>query len=108
MDAVDNPYTPNAGARPEILIGRDEQTQAFRTLLTRLRRGRTNQSMTITGLRGVGKTVLLNGFRTIAQEENGDSDRVRGGQARRGPVPPGAGIPAQGGTPPPVSPREMD
>lgn len=36
MDAVDNPYTPNAGARPEILIGRDEQTQAFRTLLTRL------------------------------------------------------------------------
>jgi hypothetical protein len=70
MDAVDNPYTPNAGARPEILIGRDEQTQAFRTLLTRLRRGRTNQSMIITGLRGVGKTVLLNSFRTIAQEEN--------------------------------------
>nr|WP_218853603.1 ATP-binding protein [Schumannella luteola] len=51
------------------MIGRDEQTQAFRTLLRRLRRGRTEQSMIITGLRGVGKTVLLNSFRTIAQEE---------------------------------------
>ncbi len=69
MDAVDNPYTPNAGARPEILIGRDEQTEAFRTLLKRLRRGRTEQSMIITGLRGVGKTVLLNSFRAIAQKE---------------------------------------
>jgi len=69
MDAIDNPYTPNAGARPEILIGRDEQTTAFSTLLHRLRRGRTEQSMIITGLRGVGKTVLLNSFRSIAQEE---------------------------------------
>ncbi|PPG65684.1 ATP-binding protein [Rathayibacter rathayi] len=70
MDAVDNPYTPNAGALPETLIGRDEQTRAFRTLLRRLRRGRTDQSMIITGLRGVGKTVLLNSFRSIALEEN--------------------------------------
>jgi len=69
MDAVDNPFTPNAGARPEILIGRDEQTEAFRTLLRRLRRGRTDQSMIITGLRGVGKTVLLNSFRSIALQE---------------------------------------
>ncbi|MCS5715704.1 ATP-binding protein [Herbiconiux sp. CPCC 205716] len=69
MDAIDNPYTPNAGARPEILIGRDEQTAAFTTLLHRLRRGRTEQSMIITGLRGVGKTVLLNSFRSIAQRE---------------------------------------
>ncbi|WP_258065597.1 ATP-binding protein [Rathayibacter tritici] len=70
MDAVDNPSTPNAGALPETLIGRDEQTTAFRTLLRRLRRGRTEQSMIITGLRGVGKTVLLNSFRSIALEEN--------------------------------------
>ncbi|MWV48269.1 AAA family ATPase [Rathayibacter sp. VKM Ac-2803] len=70
MDAIDNPYTPNAGARPEILIGRDEQTEAFRTLLGRLRRGRTEQSMIMTGLRGVGKTVLLNSFRSIALEEH--------------------------------------
>lgn len=68
MDAVDNPYTPNAGASPEILIGRDEQTTAFATLITRLSRGRTEQSMIITGLRGVGKTVLLNEFLSIAQK----------------------------------------
>ncbi|PPF65928.1 ATP-binding protein [Clavibacter michiganensis] len=70
MDALSNPYTPNAGAQPEILIGRDEQTSAFRNLLGRLRRGRTDQSMIITGLRGVGKTALLNSFRTIALEEH--------------------------------------
>lgn len=68
MDNVDNPYTPNAGASPEILIGRDDQTEAFQTLLTRLSRGRSEQSMIITGLRGVGKTVLLNRFMKIATE----------------------------------------
>nr|WP_228508190.1 ATP-binding protein [Herbiconiux sp. VKM Ac-1786] len=51
------------------MIGRDEQTIAFSTLLHRLRRGRTEQSMIVTGLRGVGKTVLLNRFRSIAQQE---------------------------------------
>lgn len=66
MDALDNPYTPNAGASPEALIGRDDQTAAFTTLLRRLARGRSEQSMIITGLRGVGKTVLLNEFVRIA------------------------------------------
>ncbi|MFC5502870.1 ATP-binding protein [Lysinimonas soli] len=70
MDAIDNPYTPNAGASPEALIGRDDQTTAFRTLLQRLDRGRAEQSMIITGLRGVGKTVLLNRFVRIATEAN--------------------------------------
>lgn len=67
MDSVRNPYTPNAGAPPEILVGRDDQTRSFRTLLERLSRGRTEQSMVITGLRGVGKTVLLGEFRDIAR-----------------------------------------
>lgn len=70
MEAVDNPYTPNAGASPEALIGRDDQTAAFTTLLQRLARGRSEQSMIITGLRGVGKTVLLNQFVQIANESN--------------------------------------
>ena len=68
MDNLNNPYTPNAGATPEALIGRDKQTEAFSTLLQRLIRGRTEQSMIVTGLRGVGKTVLLNRFSEIAQE----------------------------------------
>lgn len=67
MDNVNNPYTPNAGASPEVLIGRDGQTGDFSTLLQRLQRGRTEQSMIITGLRGVGKTVLLNRFAEIAE-----------------------------------------
>lgn len=69
MQNIDNPYTPNAGARPEILIGRDHQTESFETLLRRLQRGRSEQSMIITGLRGVGKTVLLTRFEEIARAQ---------------------------------------
>jgi hypothetical protein len=65
-----NPYTPNAGAEPEAVVGRDDQLEWFDLLLARLARGRTEQSMIITGLRGVGKTVLLGQFRSkaLAQE----------------------------------------
>ncbi len=68
--ALTNPYTPNAGAEPEAVVGRDDQLDSFDLLLARLARGRTEQSMIITGLRGVGKTVLLGQFRTkaLAQE----------------------------------------
>ncbi|WP_245991876.1 ATP-binding protein [Mycetocola lacteus] len=66
MDSVNNPYTPNAGARPEVVVGREEQTAAFNILLQRLARGRDSQSLIVTGLRGVGKTVLLNELRDIA------------------------------------------
>lgn len=62
MDALSNPYTPNAGARPPVIVGRDDQLSSFDLLLARLEKGRTEQSMIITGLRGVGKTVLLGTF----------------------------------------------
>jgi hypothetical protein len=68
MRAQDNPYTPNAGAPPPALVGRDEELEAFEVLLTRLLRGHTEQSMLITGLRGVGKTVLLTKFEELARE----------------------------------------
>src|SRR3954454_6097032 len=68
MRAQDNPYTPNAGARPPALVGRDEELEAFENLLARLLRGHTEQSMLITGLRGVGKTVLLTKFEEMARE----------------------------------------
>ncbi len=68
MRPHENPYTPNAGARPPVLVGRDDQLQGFDVLLERLRRGHTEQSMIITGLRGVGKTVLLNTFEARARE----------------------------------------
>lgn len=70
MRPHDNPYTPNAGARPPALVGRDEELEAFEVLLDRLRRGHTEQSMLITGLRGVGKTVLLTSFEERARERD--------------------------------------
>lgn len=65
-----NPYTPNAGAEPPTVVGRDDLMTSFRVLLARLSAGRTSQSMIITGLRGVGKTVLLNNFRRQAIASN--------------------------------------
>jgi hypothetical protein len=67
MRVHDNPYTPNAGARPPALVGRDAELGAFEVLLDRMRAGHTEQSMLITGLRGVGKTVLLGAFEECAQ-----------------------------------------
>jgi AAA ATPase domain len=68
MRAQDNPFTPNAGARPPALVGRSAELEAFEVLLTRLLRGHTEQSMLITGLRGVGKTVLITRFEELARE----------------------------------------
>lgn len=68
MDPLRNPYTPNAGAQPITLAGRTSQLDSFDLLLGRLKRGRTEQSMIIKGLRGVGKTVLLGQFRQKALE----------------------------------------
>jgi hypothetical protein len=70
MEAVSNPYTPNAGAEPLAIVGRDDQLGSFDLLLARIEKGRTEQSMIITGLRGVGKTVLLGQFRTKALQRN--------------------------------------
>ncbi len=68
MRPHDNPYTPNAGARPPALVGRGDLLESFEILLERLRRGHSEQSMLITGLRGVGKTVLLTSFEERARE----------------------------------------
>jgi hypothetical protein len=69
VDPIKNPYTPNAGARPPELAGRGAQIESFRVLVGRLKAGTTEKSMIITGLRGVGKTVLLNTFEDIAEAE---------------------------------------
>jgi hypothetical protein len=63
MDPVRNPYAPGAGQRPPELAGRDEQVRAFDVVLERVSRGRPERSLVLTGLRGVGKTVLLNALR---------------------------------------------
>jgi AAA ATPase-like protein len=66
VDPVRNPYAPGAGQRPPELAGRDRELQQFEVVLERVARGRPERSMIITGLRGVGKTVLLNTFRSMA------------------------------------------
>jgi Cdc6-like AAA superfamily ATPase len=68
VDPIKNPYTPGAGTRPSELAGRDEEIENFRVLLARVRAGRSEQSQIITGLRGVGKTVLLNTFENQAED----------------------------------------
>ena len=66
MDPRHNPYAPGAGTRPPALTGRDGEIEAYEVLLDRLKEGIAGQSMIVTGLRGVGKTVLLNAFEDIA------------------------------------------
>jgi hypothetical protein len=68
LDARINPYAPGAGTRPPLIAGRDSEIQAYEVLLDRLKRGTAGQSMIITGLRGVGKTVLLNALEDISVE----------------------------------------
>lgn len=62
FDPIANPYTPGAGQKPNALIGRDEELRRFEATLVRLERGRSAQCQLIVGLRGVGKTVLLDEF----------------------------------------------
>lgn len=66
MDPVSNPYAPGAGQRPPELAGRDRELRQFDVVLERVAKGRPERSMVLTGLRGVGKTVLLNAMRSQA------------------------------------------
>jgi hypothetical protein len=66
MDPVRNPYAPGAGQRPPELAGRDTELSAFDVVLERIAHGRPERSLVLTGLRGVGKTVLLNQLRSAA------------------------------------------
>ncbi|MBS2963251.1 ATP-binding protein [Actinocrinis puniceicyclus] len=66
MDPIRNPYAPGAGQRPPELAGRDRELDQFDVVLERIAKGRPERSLVLTGLRGVGKTVLLNALRSQA------------------------------------------
>jgi hypothetical protein len=66
VDPVRNPYAPGAGQRPPELAGRDRELEVFDVVLERVARNRPERSLVLTGLRGVGKTVLLNTLRSQA------------------------------------------
>jgi hypothetical protein len=72
MDPIKNPFSPGAGSPPPELVGRDPILEQARILLGRVRQKRPEKSMLLTGLRGVGKTVLLNEIKRMA-----DSDGYR-------------------------------
>jgi hypothetical protein len=68
MDAFDNPFRPGAGTPPPALVGRDELVEKYDIALRRALTGRPGKSLMPIGLRGVGKTVLLNRFQEIARD----------------------------------------
>ena len=83
MNKRDNPYTPGAGRKPRTLAGRDEELESFVSLVERLGAGTYERSPIYTGLRGVGKTVLLMEFDVLASEAGGPPPTCR----RSGPTP---------------------
>lgn len=68
MDPINNPFSPGAGAPPPELVGREPILEQARILLGRVKIGRPEKSLLLTGLRGVGKTVLLNEIRHLANK----------------------------------------
>jgi hypothetical protein len=69
MDPIKNPYSPGAGSPPPELVGRDPILEQARILLGRTKLKRPEKSMLLTGLRGVGKTVLLNEIERLAKAD---------------------------------------
>lgn len=81
MDTIKNPFSPGAGSPPPELVGREGILEQARVLLGRVKEKRPEKSLLLTGLRGVGKTVLLNeierlaaktGYRTVPLEAHED------------------------------------
>ena len=85
MDPIRNPYAPGAGQRPPELAGRDRELRQFEVTLERVAAGRPERSMVLSGLRGVGKTVLLNG-RELALGPNDALPELRGERVPAGRV----------------------
>ncbi len=83
-----NPDAPGAGEWPPELAGRDREISQFKVVLERVARGRPERSIVLTGLRGVGKTVLLNSFRSMAIQQLWGTGKIeaRPDQSIRRPV----------------------
>jgi Cdc6-like AAA superfamily ATPase len=82
MDPVRNPFAPGAGTPPPELAGRDELRTTLRTALERARIGRPAKSAMLVGLRGVGKTVLLDRVREDAEAVGIHTVRIEAPEGR--------------------------
>lgn len=86
MDPVRNPFAPGAGTPPPELAGRDELRETVRIALERTRLGRPAKSILMVGLRGVGKTVLLDRMREDAEAKGIHTLRVEAPESRSLPA----------------------
>ena len=86
MDPVSNPFAPGAGTRPPELAGRDELREVVRIALERVRRGLPAKSVLMVGLRGVGKTVLLDQMRDDAEASGMHTLRIEAPEYRSLPA----------------------
>lgn len=86
MDPVANPYAPGAGTPPPELAGRDEIREVVRVAIERVRRGLPTKSVLMVGLRGVGKTVLLDRMREDAEASGIYTIRVEAPEQRSLPA----------------------
>lgn len=86
MDPVENPFAPGAGTPPPELAGRDEVRESVRITLERVRRGFPSKSVLMVGLRGVGKTVLLDRMRDDAEGSGIQTLRVEAPEDRSLPA----------------------
>lgn len=85
MDPVRNPFAPGAGSQPPELAGRDSIMDTARVALQRAIIGRHGKSQILLGLRGTGKTVLLNKIEQIANEQGHETAYIEAPEDRELP-----------------------
>ncbi len=86
MDPIRNPFSPGAGRAPPELAGRDALREEFRITFERARIGRFAKSLMLVGLRGVGKTVLLDSMRDDAEQARIHTVRIEAPEGRSLPA----------------------
>src|SRR6266446_3130588 len=86
MNPVTNPFSPGAGTPPPELAGRDDLRETIRVAIERVRRVLPTKSILMVGLRGVGKTVLLDRMREDAEATNIHTIRIEAPESRSLPA----------------------
>lgn len=86
MDPVTNPYAPGAGTPTLELAGRDDLRQFISNVIERIRLSLPTKSVVMVGLRGVGKTVLLNRMRDDAEADRSHTIQVEAPEGRSLPA----------------------
>jgi hypothetical protein len=86
MDPVRNPFAPGAGTPPPELAGRDELRETIRIAIERTRRGLPTKSILMVGLRGVGKTVLLDRMLSDAEGSGVQTIRIEAPESKSLPA----------------------